>query len=94
MPAGRSLEYEVAQLRKKIKNGKDLTEHDKLMIEYRLLQIEYGFDNEGEASKELAAWTKVLGPKRMLEIEKEIKEKNRLATKNNKPAFGWKGLVQ
>lgn len=89
-----SLESIVEQLRKKSKKSKVLTPHNRFIIETRLTQVKYGFDIDQEASAELALWTKILGGKKMIQIEREMIEREKLAAKDNKTPRGWEMLVQ
>lgn len=89
-----SNESRVEKLEKGLKIGKELSHHDKLIIDYRLTQIEFGFDVDGDGAMEIMQWRDKLGKIRWDKLMREIKQNNRLAKdmKADNPAY-WQRLA-
>lgn len=88
-----STESRIQKIEKGLKTDKELTHHDRLMIDYRLTQIEYGFDTEGEAAFEIMGWIEKLGKTKWDRVMKELTKRTVSKDKQADNPFSWKRLV-
>lgn len=88
-----STESRIQKIEESLKVNKELSHHDKLMVDYRLTQLEYGFDFDGNSALEIMQWRDKLGKVRWDKLMRELKQ-SRLATdKKADNPFSWKRLA-
>lgn len=93
MPSGVSIDSRLKILERNAKRKDNVSHMDKLKIDYLFSQVQFGFGDD-RTLEEIAQWTRVLGAKRIEELQEEQKEKERLAKEKKQFSYSWKGLVE